>query len=749
MRSKRKPIPSQKVVKPTLISQKFYRKSNSWLIGIILLTALAYLPSLNNELTNWDDHAYIDENPYIKEFSWENIKEMFSEYYIGNYHPLTLLTFNIEYQFVKTSPPLYHINNLLLHLLNTFLVFVFIRILFNKLHIAALVALLFGISPLHVESVAWVSERKDVLYAFFFLASIITYIRYVNTDKTKILFVSILFFVFSLLSKGQAVTLAVSLIAVDYMLGRKLFSKRVIIEKLPFLILALVFGYIAIDAQRSGEAVAVEKAETFFHQIVYAVYAFTSYIVKLIIPHNLSAIYPYPVDQEGNMPLWIYLFLIPFAGIIWFFYYSLKNNKSSAFGLIFYAVNIFLLLQLLPVGKAIMADRYTYIPSIGIFFIIAVVIDKINIEYPKFRKSFQYLIGVYILILSVFTYNRCNVWENSISLWDDVLSKHPTLPQAAYNRAIAREKNGDLRLAIADYSVTINNDPENAAAYNNRGNAKTSTGDYKGAVNDLTKAISLTKNYTEAYYNRGIARIEMKDYSAAINDFDTALSLNKKHVGALNNRGNVRKVSGNPQGAIEDYNKLLEIDPDRAETYNNRGNAYIAMEDYRSAICDFSKAIQLNPGNEEARYNRGNAYAFIAEYDSAIADLSSAININPRNIMAYNNRGNARAGSGDLDGAVSDYDNVIMLNPGHISAYFNRAYIKTQLDDFQGALPDIDMVIKLNPQYVTAYYLRGIVLINLGKDGCDDLRHAYEMGYKEAEKDVLKYCRQGAEIRVN
>lgn len=740
MRSKKKKILKQKVFEPEIKTKRFYEKSNYWIIGIVILTALAYFPGINNELTNWDDPAYISENPYIKELSWQNTTKIFSENYIGNYHPLTLLSYNIEYQFSESKPLLYHINNLLLHLLNTFLVFWLINILVKNVKVAAITAVLFGIHPLHVESVVWISERKDVLYTFFFLTSLIAYIKFLNKRKTKLIFFSLLLFLLSLLSKGQAVTLAVSLLAIDYILDRKLLSKKVIIEKIPFFALALLFGVIAINAQKSGQAVAIEKAETFFGQIIYAFYAYTEYIIKLIAPNNLSAIYPYPADQDGSIPVWIYFYLIPFVAIIWFFVYSLRHSKSLAFGIIFFTINIFLLLQLLPVGKALMADRYTYIPSIGIFFIIGIYIDKISIKKPKFKRSIGFIFGLYVFTLFSLTYNRCDIWENSLSLWNDVLVKHPEVPQAAYNRAIIREKKKDFKGAISDYTTTIKNDPSNAEAFNNRGNARTSSGDFKGAIDDLTKAISLQINYTEAYYNRGIARIEMKDYAAAIADFDTTISLNSQHIGALNNRGNVQKISGDIHAALIDYNKVIELIPEKAESYNNRGSAYISMKDYKSAIDDFTKAIELDPVSEDAWYNRGNTYIFLLEYDKAIIDFTKALNINPQNVMAYNNRGNARARSGDIEGAISDYDQVVLLNPGRVSAYFNRAYIKTQSGDLKGALSDLDMAISLNPQHVTAYYLRGVTKISLGQNGCDDLRLSYQMGYKDAEKDVSKYC---------
>lgn len=741
MKSKKRKAPVKPVTEKRDKTNRVSLNSKYWIIGILLITFIVYLPGFDNEITNWDDQAYISESPYVKDFSFNNTYRLFSEYYIGNYHPFSLLVYNIEYQVSGNDSTLYFIVNLILHLLNTFLVFLLMRLLIKNYRVASIVALLFGINPMHVESVAWLSELKDVLYSSFYLSSLIVYVRYIDERKAKFLVLSLFLFIISLLSKGQAVTLSLSIIAIDYLKSRNLLDRKVIIEKLPYLILSVLFGIIAIHAQKTGQAVAVARADNFFLQLVYAAYAYSQYVFKLLIPVNLSAIYPYPVNANGIMPVWMYLYIVPFALVVWLFFYSIKNNRIIAFGILFYTLNIFLLLQIIPVGKAIMADRYSYIPSIGLFFVVAVVLDKWLSRQSTIKRTVSYMFGVYVIILSISTWNRCDVWDNSLSLWDDVLKKYPELPQAAYNRAIFREQMGDYKGAAEDYNITINNDPDNAEAYNNRANARASYGDYKGAVEDLTRAISLRDNYVEAFYNRGIARINLKNYKDAIADFDTAIKMNPEHIGALNNRGNARKEYGDIDGAIKDYNRVIELMPDKAGTYNNRGNTYLSIKDYKKAISDFTKAIKLNPAKEDSYYNRGNAYIYLTEYDSAITDLTKAISINPKIYIAYNNRGNARASSGDLEGAISDYDQVITLNPSHISAYFNRAFIKTKVGDYEGALSDLNLTIKLNPNYVTAYYLRGVVKISLSLDGCDDLIKSYQMGYTEAEKDIKKYCK--------
>lgn len=236
-----------------------------WLAAIVLITFGFWFPTLRNCLVDWDDNIYILNNPYIFSLTPENIGQIFSEYFMANYHPLTMLSYAIEYAIAGDSPFIYHLTNLILHLINTVLIYFFVRNLFRIVYsnsgsrqsqtIALVTAFLFGLHPMHVESVSWVSERKDVLYGFFFLLALIKYVRYISTNRTIDYLLCVVFFVLSLLSKGMAVSLALSLVAIDFVLKRKLFSPKVLLEKVPFFILALVFGIVAILAQKSGDAI--------------------------------------------------------------------------------------------------------------------------------------------------------------------------------------------------------------------------------------------------------------------------------------------------------------------------------------------------------------------------------------------------------------------------------------------------------------------------------------------------------------
>ncbi|HKB43192.1 MAG TPA: hypothetical protein VKC90_02345, partial [Chitinophagaceae bacterium] len=257
---------------------------------ILLIALIAFLPALKAGFV-WDDKNYIQNNPGLHSI---NLKEIFSSYVLGNYHPLTMLSLAIEYHFWGLNEAGYHIINVLLHLLNVILVFYAIFLLSNKTGVALIAALLFGIHPLHVESIAWASELKDLLYTFFFLASYIFYLKYIKSNKNKFLFYALLLFMFSLLSKAMAVSLPLLLLLTDYFKGRKI-NMTILLEKLPFFILAVIFGVVAIHAQKSSHSIQDINIFTFPQRIIFASYGFITYLLKLLVPSHLSAYYPYPI----------------------------------------------------------------------------------------------------------------------------------------------------------------------------------------------------------------------------------------------------------------------------------------------------------------------------------------------------------------------------------------------------------------------------------------------------------------------
>lgn len=632
---------------------------------VSLATFLVYIPTFKNSLTNWDDGKYTTENPLISPLNMQTVKEMFfsktlyKRYWMGNYHPLTMLTLSINYALANKDadgnpdPFGFQLVNILLHVFNTLLVLLIIRELFKNDYIAFFTALLFGVHALHVESVAWVAERKDVLYTFFYLLAFYLYAKYAKDKRWIFYILSFFSFLMSLLSKGQATSLAVTIILADYIYKRKLLNVRVILEKIPFLILALIFGLIAIEAQKQGNALQVVNGNPLSQQIPVAMYGFTMYLLKLLLPLNLSAIYPYPDIINHTVPFYFWLGSIVVAVFLFWIYKAYKAEKRDVvFGLMFFLLNIVLLLQLIPVGSAIYADRYSYIPSIGIHFLIAFFIYK---YFEKNKTVMISIVAVYAAVLGVLTVNRIGDWKDSRTLWEDVTTKRPKSAVAwnnlgsEYNR-ISKDyfDKGDFKdfkiykqKAIKCFDRAIKRKPDHKSAFYNRGFAKNELGKYEhdtamvlSALKDMNYAITIDVSFKDAYMQRAAIYDWLGKYQQAIQDYNYAYSLDPNDPKLLINRGTTKGKMNNLQGAVDDFNKALQIDPNSAEAYSNRGLAYFYLNQYDKSLADYNRSISIKP-DANSYYNRGLLFYNMKKYQKAIDDFNMAEKMNFKEPLLY------------------------------------------------------------------------------------------------------------------
>jgi len=664
----------------------------------LAVTLVSFLPALTCEFTNWDDDIYITDNPIVRVLSWENVKNFFTFYYAKDYldyHPLTILSYTLEYHFFKLNPAAYHATNLAFHLMNTGLVFWLIILLCGSAPVAFVTAVLFGIHPLHVESVAWVAERKDVLYSFFYLGALISYLYLRKKHQARYYIIALLLFICSLLSKAMAVTLPVMLILFDYFAGEKIRLKT-ILSKTPFFICSAISALIAfsvIPKRPDRLFTPVQNLLTACHGIMF-------YLKKLFLPIHLSAVYPYPDNQTG-LPLafWIAPFVVLAAGLLVFI--SLRYTRKVLFGSLFFIITILPVLQIIP-GAVIAADRYTYFPFIGLFYLAGEGLHRFSQKYGQ--KTVVIVFGAVILILSALTFQRCLVWKDSVSLWQDILKSYPAFSVAYSHRAAAYHTKGEYERAIADYNIAIALAPDQADMYNNRGISYYSRGDFEKAVADYNTALQLNPNLAEAYNNRGYAFSQMKAFEKAAADFSRAVELNPKYVHAYNNRGNAYQALGQYDKALADYSKTLSLDPDYADAYSNRGNSYCALGNIREGIADFERALRYMPDNPRLYNNRGYAYYLMKDFDRALADFSRAISLDPRDAFAHNNRGNVYAESGRLDQAVADYTAAIRINPAYPNPYGNRAVIFFKTGRYDEAEADVKAAqalgFRVNPRFL-------------------------------------------------
>lgn len=637
---------------------------SGWLqIAIALLVTLAcYWPSVNNELVNWDDDPNIVENQNVinagknEAFSttFSNIFSLEKGNVIGNYNPLPILTFAMEKRatnadfkdkvsfakFVRTV----HTNNLILHL---FVVFFAMRVLM-LLGIgpwgALLGGLLMGIHPMRVESVAWATERKDVLFGAFFFASLECYIRYrqaINSSRASLFFIlSMVLAVFSLYSKVQAVTLVVSMFVVDYWM-RRAWSMRIIVEKVPLLLASLAMGLANIYTLKvQGSTNDDITGFNIIDRACIATWSFSVYLFKLFIPEPMSPLYPYPKPLQWFVYASPVVFLAVAAAVYWLW----KNDRRVwVFGFLFFFLNVAPVLQFFGAGQGYLADRFTYVPYFGFFAIAAWLYDK----YREDASKSLYLnlgFGVALAAFMFLTVRQIGVWKNGDTLWSHVMKyefdeakNKPTSALPYWNRGQYLRKKGEVARALADYTTAVNVDPDNPELYNSRGKTYfdlASTGkreDPKTAEN-LQKALS--------DYNKSIELSEKKP---------------KTQSEALINRGAAKGLSGQFEAALVDLNKGVALDPTNKNGYFNRSIVYYNLNNYDQAINDYSEYLKLEPYDANMLYERGMLRRVKSQFNDSKADLDRAIQIRPDFGLAYLERARVQGLNGNKAGAQIDY----------------------------------------------------------------------------------------------
>jgi len=638
-------------------------KTRIWaILTIIILTSAVYIRMVNHDFINWDCDKLIYQNDDIKKLDIDHIKKIFSTFYVQMYQPVATLTYAVEYKFFGTNPKIYHLDNMFLHIINSILVLLLIFRLTGNNMISFLTAILFAIHPMHVESVAWASERKDLVYTFFYLISLLYYLAYLKKGyHIKYLLLSLLFFVFSLLSKSAAVTLPLVLILLDLYHERKL-TIRNNLDKIPFLLLSIAFGIITLYSQLVFEAPKeLYENQAAFDRLFIASYSLVFYFYKVFLPINLSALHPFPIKHDIFLPF-IYYFSLALIVVSSILIIRFRNRiltgklkKDVTFGFAFFLCTIFIIISL-PVGAAVVAERYTYVPYIGLVFAMASISDYFYQRFkPAYRKYFIAFLTCIILLFSFLSFQRLSVWKERICFWTDIINKYPMeVPLAYHNRGLTYYRNKDYIDALKDFNVVICQKPLHPYSYNYRGLTKSALNDPVGAIADFNTALMLKSDQYEIYNNRGIEYKKLQNFDAALKDFNTCISLNPAFPDPYSNIGLIFLESGKYNEALTYFTKTIELSPKTFEPYYNRGLAYYGSNDFQLAINDFSKSISLN-------------------------DTMAA---------TYCDRAIANARSGNNAQALSDFNHAITLMASFTRAYYNRGILKIQLNDIAGACLD-------------------------------------------------------------
>ena len=597
--------------------------------GLFIAVWAVFFPALDHDFVSWDDPTYVLENPMVLHPGDARSGDVWTTPVSLNYHPLTMKTLQWNSRSAERPRPSDPPNarpfirlNIWLHALNTLLVLLFVRNLArSSLPMAAFCAVIFALHPMHVESVVWVSERKDVLYVFFFLAGLLAWQQWQQQAKALWYAVAVLLFIASCLSKAMAVVFPVVLLLVDIHERRSLKAWRPWLEKIPFFAISLLFGLIALNVQSGGDfhgllhveralgttvAVAEKLPYTALDQVRYGAYGFTMYLIKFIAPFGLGTFHPYPEGADKGLlfqvaPLIMALVLVV---AVW----SLKRGRTVLFGVGFFTVSVALVLQFLPVGRAVMAERYTYLAYIGLAFTVAVGIDRLIRARPNGERIWWIIVALTGLVCVPFTRTQVAVWQNTRTLFRQVIAHYPhdADAYAILGSWYGKRSGAEAAPTLLDSAGAVLIEGVRAGA----------------ASGPLFEAVAT------CHGSQGRT-------DSALVWFDRAVSLGPITGQLMHNRAMAR-YAGDPEGCAEDLEQAIRIGHSRVgESYVLRARAHLRGARYTEGIADINTAMdRFGYRRADGYLVRGICHYNLGQKELALADAQKALKLDPASAQA-------------------------------------------------------------------------------------------------------------------
>jgi protein O-mannosyl-transferase len=610
---------------------------------LMIATCVAYSQVLDHGFLNYDDTRYVTENTHITQgLTREGVTWAFTQSYASNWHPVTWLSHMLDFELYGLNPSGHHLTNLIFHIANTLLLFGVLFKMTGALWRSGLVAVLFALHPLNVESVAWIAERKNVLSTFFWFLTLWAYASYVKNKTIASYLLVVLFLALGLMSKPMLVTLPCVLLLLDFWplkrwglenTDKKILS-RLILEKIPLFILVAGASVTTYIVQKGGGAMRSTEFSSLYFRIANAVVSYLEYLGKMLWPRGLSAFYPHPGHALSIAKILVCALLL--IGITTWAVRAMRRAPYLAVGWFWYLGTLMPVIGLVQVGEQAMADRYMYIPLIGVFIAIAWGLPEWVKNYNQ--KLLPIVAGAVIPILMVLTWTQVSHWKNGITLFKHAIS------------------------------VTKNPSPSFVIAYNNLGHALASEQQYEEAIVQYRQAIKMNPHYSKAHNNLGHSLSELKLYDEA----------------------------------IEHYRQAISIETDYSEAYNNLANALGKKGKLKESVTYYNEAIRFKSDYAEAYFNLGVTLAQQNQIDEAIGQYRQALKINPGLVLAHNNLASMLGQRGDFQEAIKHYRQAITLDPGFAKGHNNLGTTLAQQGQFKEAMGHFERAIKIDPNYSDA-----------------------------------------------
>jgi tetratricopeptide (TPR) repeat protein len=595
-------------------------RQNAVLTGAIILTFLVYYRFLLFGHISWDDPEMVFKNPYVQHFG---INDLFTKHFVGNYIPVTMLFHALGWAVGGDSDALHHLINILFHLLNGILVFRLGKLIFRDNVVVLFGAIIFLLHPTQVESVGWISELKNVLSTTFYLSSAVIYLTSQNENSTLKYISSFLLFTLGCLSKSSVVVLPLSLICLELIINGRL-NPRIILNKIPFLIVSVIIGIINIQSQIADQFINHAHEFPIYQRFGFAGFALFRYLILFLLPTNLSVIYPFPPAKSFVLIVGFTWLLILLTSLILFY----RRKKFMWMGVIlFILINYFLVLQFLPFGEVLYADRYSYVPLMAFGWIIGLFISALKIDV-------RIVGGIAAGLFALLTFARTSAWKDAITLYEDILKKYPDEFVALNSAGVECMFQNKDREALSYFDRAVNASPYNYKGFYNRGLLYLKNGRIVEAIFNFSQTIELYP-YSKAYTGRASAFYRGNDLSKAMEDARKAIQLDPENSKAYFVLGNCYNDLNKHAEALEEYNKAIALKGDDPDYFFKRAIVKGKKQDFKACFDDLQIVIGLKPDYYEAYYWRGVAKVNLNQDPCEDLKIAAQHNFEPA-VISYN-----------------------------------------------------------------------------------------------------------------
>jgi protein O-mannosyl-transferase len=676
-------------------------------------------------LVSYDDELYVTENPHVLGgLTQKNAAWAFSTFETGNWIPATWLSHMLDCSLFGLRPGAHHLVNLFFHIVNVLLLFLLLRAMTKRAWQSGLVAALFAVHPMHVESVAWISERKDVLSTMFWLGAVLCYLWYVKR-RGVVRYLSVaLCFVLGLLAKPMAVTLPFVLLLFDFWplqrigpaLADKAAYKILLLEKVPLFALSFCFCIVAYVAQNSKNAVLTMTSLPLLERTANAVHSYGAYLWKMIAPVNLSCFYPLPATPHYTAVV-ASLFVCTALTVL-----ALKAMRRMPYlftGWFFYLGTLVPVIGFVQIGSQAMADRYTYVPFIGLFIIIAWAVPEL---LAGFRLQKHIMVSASLSVLLFFlmmSHAQAGYWKNSVTLFSHAAAVTANNDVAYLNLGVALAAQGRTDEAIASFNRALAAKPFDSGVqydvYNNLGAALARQGKTDEAISYYQKALLLSPELAEAHFNLAAALAGRGNAAEAIRQYKEGLARNPEDFKAHENLAAVLARQEKTDEAIAEYRKALSLAPGSTATLLAVGRLCAEQRKVDDAIGYFTKATAAQPGSFLAHINLGVALAMKGNNDEAILQFKESIRINPRSAEAHTDLGRSLGSKGNITDAIAQFDTALALNPSFVDCRMDYGALLANAVRTHEAINQFEEVLRIQPGNTVAR--KNLALLRKNKTG--------------------------------